>query len=87
MIIFGIAWPRALFSGRACSGVAKTALNSAQLSGVTQETTDMIIKSVRESNLRSLLEETLNCESLTALVGPVGAGKSPFLRALDIRNH
>jgi hypothetical protein len=44
----------------------------------------MIIKSVRVSNFRSLLEETLNCESLTALVGPNGAGKSSFLRALEL---
>lgn len=40
----------------------------------------MIIKSVRVSNFRALLEETLNCESLTALVGPNGSGKSSFLR-------
>jgi hypothetical protein len=44
----------------------------------------MIVKSVRVSNFRSLLEETLNCESLTALVGPNGAGKSSFLRALEL---
>jgi predicted ATP-dependent endonuclease of OLD family len=44
----------------------------------------MIIKSVRVSNFRSLSRETLNCETLTALVGPNGAGKSSFLRALDL---
>lgn len=44
----------------------------------------MNIKSVRVSNFRSLLEETLNCEALTALVGPNGAGKSSFLRALEL---
>ncbi len=36
------------------------------------------------SNYRSVLNETLTCDSLTALVGPNGAGKSSFLRAVDL---
>lgn len=43
----------------------------------------MIIKSVHVKNFRCILNETLNCESLTAIVGPNGAGKSSFLRALE----
>jgi hypothetical protein len=44
----------------------------------------MIIKSVKVGNFRSILDETLDCESLTALVGPNGSGKSSFLRALEL---
>jgi predicted ATP-dependent endonuclease of OLD family len=44
----------------------------------------VIIKSARVSNYRSLFNETLNCDSLTALVGPNGAGKSSFLRAVEL---
>lgn len=44
----------------------------------------MIIKSVRVQNFRSILDETLPCEQLTALVGPNGSGKSSFLRALEL---
>jgi predicted ATP-dependent endonuclease of OLD family len=44
----------------------------------------MVIESVEVKNFRSVLNETLHCENLTALVGANGAGKSTFLRALDI---
>ncbi|MBM3118980.1 MAG: DUF2813 domain-containing protein [Chloroflexi bacterium] len=44
----------------------------------------MIIKSVHVRNFRCILDETLNCEPLTAIVGPNGTGKSCFLRALEL---
>ncbi len=44
----------------------------------------MIIKRVEIRRLRCILEETLDCESLTALVGKNGAGKSCFLHALRL---
>src|SRR3972149_1152293 len=44
----------------------------------------MIIESVRVENFRSILDETLHCEQLTALVGANGSGKSSFLRALEM---
>ena len=44
----------------------------------------MIIKSVHEKNFRSVLDETLHCEDLTALVGPNGAGKSTLLKGLAL---
>ena len=43
----------------------------------------MIIKSVRVQNFRSIKDDTLECDKLTALVGANGAGKSSFLKALD----
>jgi hypothetical protein len=44
----------------------------------------MIIKSVCVQNFRCVNDETLSCEKLTALVGRNGAGKSSFLRAIDM---
>jgi AAA15 family ATPase/GTPase len=44
----------------------------------------MILTSVHVKNFRSILEETLSCDSLTALVGRNGAGKSSFLRAMEL---
>lgn len=44
----------------------------------------MIIESVKITNFRSILSETLSCDSLTALVGANGTGKSTFLKALDL---
>ena len=44
----------------------------------------MIIKSIRVQNFCCILEETLNYEPLTALVGPNGCGKSSFLRAFEL---
>ncbi len=44
----------------------------------------MIIKSVNVRNFRSILDETLDCDCLTALVGRNGAGKSSFLRAIEL---
>jgi putative ATP-dependent endonuclease of OLD family len=42
----------------------------------------MLIESIMVQNFRSILNETLSFDALTALVGPNGAGKSNFLRAL-----
>jgi hypothetical protein len=44
----------------------------------------MILSSVHVKNFRSILDETLSCDSLTALVGRNGAGKSSFLRAIEL---
>ncbi len=44
----------------------------------------MIVKSVRVERFRSILDETLECEQLTVMVGPNGVGKSCFLRAMDL---
>ena len=44
----------------------------------------MIIKTVRVKRFRCLQDEPLACDKLTALVGANGAGKSSFLRTLDL---
>jgi hypothetical protein len=44
----------------------------------------MIIRSVAVKNFRCILDETLECDMLTALVGANGAGKSTFLRAIEL---
>jgi putative ATP-dependent endonuclease of OLD family len=44
----------------------------------------VIIKSVYVENFRCIRSEILACERLTVLVGANGAGKSSFLRALDL---
>lgn len=44
----------------------------------------MIIGSVHVKNFRSILDGTLECDRLTALVGRNGAGKSSFLRAIEL---
>lgn len=44
----------------------------------------MRIKTVHVQRFRSIYDATLECDNLTALVGANGAGKSTFLRALDI---
>ncbi len=44
----------------------------------------MIIKSLLVRWFRSIVDETLDCTQLTALLGPNGSGKSSFLRALDL---
>ncbi|MDZ7315487.1 MAG: ATP-dependent endonuclease [candidate division KSB1 bacterium] len=44
----------------------------------------MILESIRIRNFRSILDETLDFESLTALVGSNGSGKSSFLRGLHL---
>lgn len=44
----------------------------------------MIIKSIHVQNFCGLLETNLYCDSLTALVGGNGCGKSTFLRALEL---
>jgi len=44
----------------------------------------MIIQEVHVKNFRSILDESFPCDCLTALVGRNGAGKSSFLRALEM---
>ena len=44
----------------------------------------MLIENVQVKNLRSILNESLPCDSLTALVGRNGSGKSSFLSALEL---
>ena len=44
----------------------------------------MLIQELRVKNFRSILEESLPCDSLTALVGRNGSGKSSFLSALEL---
>ena len=44
----------------------------------------MYISSLHVRNFRSIRDETLPCDRLTALVGANGAGKSSFLQALDL---
>ena len=44
----------------------------------------MQIKNVQVNNFRSILNESLPCDSLTALVGRNGSGKSSFLSALEL---
>lgn len=44
----------------------------------------MIIRSVHVRNFRSILDERLDCDNLTVLVGRNGTGKSSFLRALQM---
>ena len=44
----------------------------------------MQIKNINVKNFRSILDESLPCDSLTALVGRNGSGKSSFLSALEI---
>jgi len=43
----------------------------------------VVVKSLRVENFRSVRDATLTCDSLTALVGANGSGKSSFLTALD----
>lgn len=44
----------------------------------------MRIQSIQVQNFRSIQDATLKCDNLTALVGANGAGKSTFLRALEV---
>ena len=44
----------------------------------------MLIENVQVKNFRSILNESLPCDSLTALVGRNGSGKSSFLSALEL---
>lgn len=44
----------------------------------------MYIDKVMVRNFRSIVDETLVCDDLTALVGANGAGKSTFLRAIEL---
>ena len=44
----------------------------------------MLIQEVHVKNFRSILDESLPCESLTALVGRNSSGKSSFLSAIEL---
>src|SRR2546425_13025132 len=44
----------------------------------------MIVESVRVQRFRSIYDETLTCDGLTALIGPNGVGKSSFLRRIEM---
>jgi putative ATP-dependent endonuclease of OLD family len=44
----------------------------------------LLIKSLHVRWFRSIVEETLECAQLTALIGANGCGKSTFLRALEL---
>ena len=44
----------------------------------------MIIKAINVKHFRSILDEGLDCDNLTVLVGRNGTGKSSFLRALEM---
>lgn len=44
----------------------------------------MLIQNVHVRNFRSILDESLPCDALTALVGRNGSGKSSFLNALEL---
>jgi len=44
----------------------------------------MIINVLRVKRFRCIEDEPLPCNNLTALVGANGAGKSSFLRALEV---
>jgi len=44
----------------------------------------MIIESVEVKRFQSVVVETLHCANFTALVGANGAGKSTFLRAVEV---
>ncbi|ACA59051.1 ATP-dependent nuclease [Candidatus Desulforudis audaxviator] len=44
----------------------------------------MLISAVHVKNFRSILDDSLPCDRLTALVGRNGAGKSSLLRALEL---
>lgn len=44
----------------------------------------MILKSLHVKNFRSILDEKIDCDDLTVLVGRNGTGKSSFLGALEL---
>jgi energy-coupling factor transporter ATP-binding protein EcfA2 len=44
----------------------------------------MIVKALHVKNFRSILDERIECDSLTVLVGRNGTGKSSFLRAMEM---
>ena len=44
----------------------------------------MIVKCIHVKNFRSILDERIDCDNLTVLVGRNGTGKSSFLRAMEM---
>ncbi len=43
----------------------------------------MLVRKIETKNFRSIKNETLSCDRLTAIIGRNGAGKSTFLQAID----
>ncbi len=44
----------------------------------------MIVKTLHVTNFRSILDERIDCENLTVIVGRNGTGKSSFLAAMNL---
>ena len=44
----------------------------------------MIVKALHVKNFRSILDERIDCDNLTVIVGRNGTGKSSFLRAMEM---
>jgi predicted ATP-dependent endonuclease of OLD family len=44
----------------------------------------MIVKALHVKNFRSILDQRIDCDNLTVLVGRNGTGKSSFLRAMEM---
>jgi len=44
----------------------------------------MIVKAIHVKNFRSVLDERIDCDNLTVIVGRNGTGKSSFLRAMEM---
>ncbi|MBI1746904.1 MAG: AAA family ATPase [Acidobacteria bacterium] len=44
----------------------------------------MIVKTVHVKNFRSILDEKIDCDNLTVIVGRNGTGKSSFLAAMAL---
>ena len=57
-------------------------MNNYKISSLRANVAPMMLESIRIENYRSIRDETLRCNELTALVGANGSGKSSFLRAI-----
>jgi AAA15 family ATPase/GTPase len=44
----------------------------------------MIVKTLHVKTFRSILDERIDCDNLTVIVGRNGTGKSSFLRAMEL---
>ncbi len=86
----GIDWfIRAVYPGISASSCSRKQSNNTMIkvlmvgkrSGVIFS---VIVKSLHVCWFRSIVDETLECTQLTALLGANGCGKSSFLRALDL---
>ena len=56
-------------------------LHQGSVSRQAGEVEEMIVKALHVKNFRSILDERIDCDNLTVLVGRNGTGKSSFLRA------